>query len=74
MTESGRIGIGDTDIRVGDEAFVLLEGRMPFILRRTEEMQDGSTFYQLIGQAYIHGIMDGEAMPEWRDLEWVSLV
>jgi len=61
MTDSGRIGIGDTDIMVGDIVSVLLRGKIPFILREAEEKKDGSTFYQLVWQAYIHGIMDGRS-------------
>lgn len=72
-TDKGRIGLGNRDIRVGDSICVLGGGSMPFILRQVEG-HGGGVAYQYIGQAYVHGIMDGEAMNEGRDLEWISLV
>jgi hypothetical protein len=72
-TDKGMIGLGNRDIQVGDSVCVLTGGSMPFILRQVEG-HGGDIAYQYIGQAYVHGIMDGEAMNEGRDLEWISLV
>ncbi|KAK0642113.1 heterokaryon incompatibility protein-domain-containing protein [Cercophora newfieldiana] len=71
MTQDGKIGLGGSDMMVGDVVSVLLGGQMPFILRPTG---NDSAFYQLIGEVYVHGIMDGEVTREGRDVEWVSLV
>ena len=73
MNDSGRIGVGDTDIMVDDVVSVLIGGKMPFILRQAVK-KDGGTFHQLVGQAYVHGIMDGEVTREGRDVEWVNLI
>lgn len=43
---------------MGDEVWVLFGGRVPFVLRPNEA---GSTF-SMIGDCYLHGFMDGEAM------------
>ncbi|KAM6534590.1 hypothetical protein FALCPG4_19031 [Fusarium falciforme] len=72
-TDKGMIGLGNRDIQVGDSICVLGGGSMPFILRQVER-HGGDIAYQYIGQAYVHGIMVGEAMNEGRDLEWISLV
>ncbi|KAH7270902.1 heterokaryon incompatibility protein-domain-containing protein [Fusarium solani] len=72
-THTGMIGIGNRDIQVGDAICILAGGNMPFVLRQVEG-HGGGVAYQYIGQAYVHGIMDGEAMNEGRDLEWISLV
>jgi hypothetical protein len=72
-TNTGMIGLGNRDIRVGDCICILGGGNMPFILRQVEG-HGGDIAYQYIGQAYVHGIMDGEIMEEGRDLEWISLV
>jgi len=54
-TSKGWIGIGPATATAGDEVWVFYGGKMPFIMR------SGST-YEMIGEAYVHGIMHGEAM------------
>lgn len=68
-TESGHIGWMPTTARTGDVICVFAGAPFPFLLR-----DDGDNHYKLIGDAYIHGIMKGEAMPEDRsELEWIKL-
>lgn len=52
ITQEGRFGIGTHSLREGDEIWLLEGGRTPFILRDN----------YMIGEAYVHGIMYGEAM------------
>lgn len=40
----------------GDQVCILFGGNTPFVLRPCNE------YYQLVGECYIHGMMDGEAM------------
>ncbi|KAL5605732.1 hypothetical protein FOVSG1_005879 [Fusarium oxysporum f. sp. vasinfectum] len=68
-TETGLVGHARVDVRVGDVLCVLLGGNMPFILR---PLDDGVFGY--VGQAFVHGIMDGEALQQGRELEWITLV
>lgn len=49
-TDTGLIGIGNREIRVGDFISVLGGGSMPFILRQVEGHEDGVA-YQYFGQA-----------------------
>jgi hypothetical protein len=76
ITKTGLLGMGPVDVAPGDEVFVLLGGNMPFILRKTTlpiyASQVGS-FHTLVGDAYVHGIMDGEYVDESKKL-WVHLV
>ncbi|KAH8802456.1 heterokaryon incompatibility protein-domain-containing protein [Xylogone sp. PMI_703] len=51
------IGIGPDYTEKSDPAYVILGGSVPYIMNR----DDGGKLV-LIGEAYIHGIMDGEAM------------
>ncbi|KAL8788288.1 MAG: hypothetical protein Q9195_007385 [Heterodermia aff. obscurata] len=44
--------------REGDHVCILLGGDTPFILRSRENSDE----WQFIGEAYVHGIMDGQAM------------
>lgn len=45
---------------MGDEVWVVLGSLVPLVLRRATEGEDGR---RLVGYAYVHGIMDGEAAP-----------
>lgn len=47
-------------MRAGDLVCILGECRFPMILRRQEY------FYRLVGAAYMNGIMNGEAVEEWK--------
>jgi hypothetical protein len=58
-SEAGRLGWTVDGARVGDEICVLYGGAYPFMLRQND---DGS--HAIIGDSYIHGLMEGEAMDE----------
>ena len=45
-------------MRVGDVVVILYGGRFPFILRPNGEE------HELVGYAFVHGIMKGEMMEE----------
>lgn len=50
-----------TAAQKGDLIVILFGGQTPFLLRKLESEVDD---YALIGECYVHGIMDGEAT-EW---------
>jgi hypothetical protein len=50
------MGLGPNAMQTGDVVCILFGCKVPYILRPV----DGH--YLLVGDAYIHGIMDGEAM------------
>jgi hypothetical protein len=52
------------DAEVGDKLVVAKGGRVPLVLRG-----DGGTQYRLVGEAYAHGIMNGEEFEEDRCVE-----
>jgi hypothetical protein len=56
VTERGCIGQGTNICRVGDLLCVLLGCNLSVILRPVEK------HYEFIGEAYLHGIMHGEAI------------
>lgn len=56
-TEDGRIGLGPRDIEVGDSVCVLFFCPTPYILRHHPTSRT-----QLIGEAYVNGLMYGEAL------------
>ncbi|KAF5611424.1 heterokaryon incompatibility protein [Fusarium subglutinans] len=58
-TENGRLGLGLHSTREGDEVWILDGCQVPCLLRHT-----GDGRYKLVGEAYVHGIMHGEALEE----------
>ncbi|KAK6436499.1 hypothetical protein LTR95_007309 [Oleoguttula sp. CCFEE 5521] len=56
ITEDGKPGLGPRVMRQGDLVAVLRGASFPAILRC-----DPQGRHQLVGEAYLHGIMDGEA-------------
>ncbi|KAK5652674.1 hypothetical protein OQA88_10268 [Cercophora sp. LCS_1] len=57
-TADGYLGIGPASLEEGDGLFILAGADYPFVLREI----DGG--YEVIGEAYVHGIMHGEAVRE----------
>lgn len=55
VTRKGYYGLGDESLKNGDKICVLFGGDSPFIIR-----QSNTGNHQLIGEAYVHGIMNGE--------------
>lgn len=59
LTSNGRLAIGPSEVQIGDELVVILGADVPFIVRRLSH----DTFI-LVGEAYVDGYMDGEALME----------
>ena len=61
VTEKGRIGLGSFRVKKGDTVSCVAGAPVPFVLRKvsSEEEEDGLAF-KLMGECYVHGIMDGE--------------
>jgi hypothetical protein len=56
---TGHLGNGVKSMRVGDQVWVFAGASMPFLLRPLN-----GRFYQVVGEAFVHGIMHGEAVPK----------
>ncbi|KAF7512731.1 hypothetical protein GJ744_000298 [Endocarpon pusillum] len=63
-TSKQYMGLFPAGTKVGDQICVFLGGHIPFVVRPSET----SGAFQLIGECYVHGIMDGEVM-KMTDLE-----
>lgn len=57
MTDNGFLGMVPDYFQDGDVVVIFLGGRIPHIIRRGE-----SDFYELVGESYVHGIMQGKFM------------
>jgi hypothetical protein len=58
-TENGRLGQTSSETLPGDRICVVLGAEVPYVLRPDE----GGTF-KLVGQCYVDGVMDGEALAD----------
>ncbi|OCL13179.1 hypothetical protein AOQ84DRAFT_261660, partial [Glonium stellatum] len=65
LSKDGYVCLAPSGVRVDDIIVVLLGASVPFILRRIIGNLEHEE-YELIGEAYVHGIMDGEILEEWR--------
>jgi hypothetical protein len=57
-TQSGYLGLASHVTKVGDDVMICKGSSAPLIMRRCGE-RDGE--FRLIGDAYVHGTMGGEA-------------
>ncbi|KAH6638328.1 hypothetical protein C7974DRAFT_158905 [Boeremia exigua] len=62
ITTGGDLGLGPLAMQEGDLVVVLFGGTVPFVLR---PLGDGQHF-RLVGEAYVHAIMGGQAVENWR--------
>jgi len=67
VTRKGFLGLGPPQTVGGEKVFVLYGGKAPFLLRDKTDKTDKiinnpGPYYELVGDCYVHGIMDGEVM------------
>lgn len=61
-TRKGYLGLGSHEPQSGDLVCIFFGGAVPFLLRR----RDGGSGYELVGDAHVHGVMQGEAVDMWQ--------
>jgi hypothetical protein len=61
VTKAGRMGIGPPNMCPGDAIIIMLGGSTPFCIRNNGAESGQNS---LIGDVYVHGLMDGEGVPE----------
>ncbi|EWG50047.1 hypothetical protein FVEG_09379 [Fusarium verticillioides 7600] len=70
LTEGGLLGLAHPSAQPGDEVVLLSGGRVPFVVRKMD--LNGQAYYHLVGESYVHGIMDAELLGtvdnKWEDL------
>jgi hypothetical protein len=68
VTEKGFIGFVPMAAMVGDAAAILAGADIPYILRPCQDnnaSEDSPVCYAVVGDAYVHGVTDGEAFIEY---------
>jgi hypothetical protein len=61
-TDRGYIGIGPSWAEVGDKISIMSGGSVPLLLRESGTDEDGELLHKLVGECYVYGIMNGEAV------------
>ncbi|KAF2716062.1 HET-domain-containing protein [Polychaeton citri CBS 116435] len=64
ITQHGRMCLSPPFVEVGDDVFIPYGAQVPFLIRKKERIQ-GSSTHELVGEAYVDGIMMGEMMNSW---------
>jgi len=64
LTRLGRMGLGPMEAGIGDSLVICPGGKVVYVLRPLTEER-----FELVGDCFVHGIMDGEAMKELIDQE-----
>ena len=67
VTRDGYTGMVPARARSGDGICVFLGGAVPFVIRKTD-----SGYYLLVGECYVHGLMDGKALDMVLDVDWME--
>jgi hypothetical protein len=60
VTKKGLIGIGPDTMKDGDVIVILFGGKVPYLVRPVD------TGYKFLGECYVPGLMDGEAIEPWK--------
>ena len=60
VSKDGYFGLAPPDAQEGDRIAVLFGVNVPFILRKI------GLNYQIVGESYVHGLMNGEIVEMWR--------
>jgi hypothetical protein len=72
-TNTDLLGMGPKSVQPGDEVWVVLGAKVPFALRPVEGGK-APLRYTLVGEAYVHGYMNGEILREKRKYQQFGLV
>ncbi|KAF1964026.1 HET-domain-containing protein [Bimuria novae-zelandiae CBS 107.79] len=62
ITRKGRFCLLPPTASKGDLICILLGGEVPYVLRRIDNQSQD--YYTMVGECYVHGIMDGEAISD----------
>jgi hypothetical protein len=76
VTEDRLMGLAPGTTRVGDVVMIIAGASTPFVLRSRAGKDEGARRFALVGEAYVHGVMggeavelDGEGRSVWREIE-----
>ena len=69
-THRGYVGIRPRNLSRNDHVVILKGGSLPFVVRQVGVCDlEQRPVYELLGEAYVHGLSDGEALQDFNDAE-----
>ncbi|KAK3690194.1 heterokaryon incompatibility protein-domain-containing protein [Podospora appendiculata] len=68
---NGRLGLAAPGAQVGDRIVVVRGCAAPLMVRRV--VARGEACYRLVGDAYVHGVMDGEVVGKVGEKDWATI-
>lgn len=66
--KGGLLGLGPAEMEVGELIYILVGATVPYLLRKDAEGK-----LRVVGDAYIHGVMDGEIMARRPRLHTITI-
>jgi hypothetical protein len=57
ISVQGYVGLAPDHVREGDVVVIFVDAKLPHVLR-----DNGNGTYRLVGEAYVHGVMNGELL------------
>ncbi|RYP46987.1 hypothetical protein DL768_006910 [Monosporascus sp. mg162] len=69
VTRAGRLCLVPPLTREGDAVFIPFGSQVPYAVRRADWSPASKDAYELVGEAYVHGMMDGEALDNMSETE-----
>jgi hypothetical protein len=77
ITSKGYLGLGPVRTQPGDRVAILLGGSTPFMLHEHDTPEEALQYlvqWEMLGDCYVHGWMDGELVRDERTDEWPWIV
>ena len=71
QTKLGLVGLAPPSVQEGDVVVIVPYVGSPLVLRPHHEEE--TIFYQIVGEVYVHGIMDGEFIDGNHVVQWVDV-
>lgn len=72
-TKKGYMGLMPRGAMLGDSVCVILGSHVPFLVRRVPHGEADTKRYQLLGECYLQGIMNGEVMASAPESEMTEI-
>jgi hypothetical protein len=70
ITIRGYLGLEPRNMQIGDEIHIVAGGNCPLVLRKAphkRSIRPANPTYTLVGDCYLHGVMDGEAAENFEE-------
>ena len=64
QTENGRIGLGPTGLQRGDHVVLFMGAETAFVTRSVKVERSETPRYQIVGESYVHALMEDQCLKD----------